>query len=84
MKNCDHFDAMDKDDFSAGICVALTVITGFDQGVIWGELVRCAGVNRMIHYAANVEPNEWELAGFSKYAKSELGRNKPRRKKEAK
>jgi hypothetical protein len=66
-------------EFRTGICVALQVITSFDCGVIWAELVRTAGEDAMLKHAALVEPEEWGLAGFSKYAKSELGRRKPRK-----
>jgi hypothetical protein len=65
-------------EFRTGICVGLQVMTAFDDGVAWAELVRAAGVDAMLNHAAFVEPEEWELAGFAKYAKSELGRAKPR------
>lgn len=69
--------AVPDDGFYAGVCVALQVITGFDNGVMWAELVRACGVEAMLQYAANVEPEEWELAGFEKYARDELRAGKP-------
>lgn len=68
-------------EFRQGICVALQVIAGFDQPVIWAELVTTAGAAAMLRHAAHVEPAEWELAGFQQYARSELRRLKPRRPK---
>lgn len=73
-------DAADaSDDFLHGICVALTVVTSMDCGVTWAEIVRTAGENDMLQYAAFVEPEEWVLAGFAKYALGELHRGKPRK-----
>ena len=77
-------DDMGSIEFRTGICVGLQVLTGFDQCVMWGELVRTAGVDEMLHHAANVEPCEWELAGFAKYALKELKRRKPRPAKQKK
>lgn len=64
-------------DFFAGICVGLQVLTAQDEGVAWGELVRACNVDDLLQYAAHVEPDEWELAGFKKYANLELGKRKP-------
>jgi hypothetical protein len=64
-------------EFKAGICVALQAITACDNGVLWSELVRACGTDEMLYYAAHVEPAEWELAGFAKYARAELGKKKP-------
>lgn len=68
-----------RDDFLAGICVALQCVTASDDGVLWREIVRTVGVDEALHYAAHVEPDEWELAGFRKYARVELRRSKPRK-----
>jgi len=71
-----------KNEFYAGVCVALKVITSVAHcGVTWAELVRSVGTDELINYAAIVEPSEWELAGFDKYAELELGKKKPRRTK---
>ncbi|WP_186269985.1 hypothetical protein [Burkholderia gladioli] len=70
-------DSSDK-SFFAGVCVALQVITAFDQGVMWAELVRACGTDELLHYAAHVEPEEWQLAGFEKYAFNELRKKKPK------
>lgn len=67
-----------KDDFLAGICVALTAVVAFDSPVLWAEIVRSAGIDNMLNYATFVEPEEWELAGFAKYARSSLHRSRPR------
>lgn len=69
----------ERDDFLAGVCVALQVVTAADCGVTWADIVRAVGEDNIIQYAANVEPEEWELAGFRKYARNELRRGKPRR-----
>ncbi|WP_257819804.1 hypothetical protein [Burkholderia glumae] len=66
------------DGFFAGVCVALQVITAFDQGVMWAELVRACGTDELLQYAAHVEPEEWQLAGFEKYAFNELRKKKPK------
>lgn len=68
-----------QDSFLQGVCVSLAVITAHDNGVMWAELVRTVGVDELLNYAAHVEPDEWELAGFSIYADSELNRRKPRK-----
>lgn len=67
------------DDFLRGICVSLQVISGFDCGVMWAELVRAVGVDDLLQYAAHIEPDEWQLAGFARYAMAELGRSRPRK-----
>ena len=69
----------ERDDFLAGVCVSLQVITAMDCGVTWAEVVRAAGEDKILRYASHVEPEEWELAGFEKYALRELHRGKPRR-----
>ncbi|MEB8476705.1 hypothetical protein [Acidithiobacillus ferriphilus] len=71
----------DKDEFLAGVCVALQVITSMDYGVLWGELVQTAGQDSLLQYAAFTEPDEWVLAGFQKYALRGLGCKKPTRRK---
>lgn len=65
--------------FNAGICVALQVVTSMDCGVTWREIVTVAGKKEMLDYAANVAPEEWELAGFKTYAMSEMNERKPRK-----
>lgn len=64
-------------EFKTGICVALQAITARDDGVLWAEIVRACGVDDLLYHAAHIEPDEWELAGFAKYARDELGRDKP-------
>ncbi|WP_208453756.1 hypothetical protein [Burkholderia gladioli] len=65
------------DGFFAGVCVALQVLTTHDKGVIWKDIVQACGVDELLQYAANVEPEEWELAGFKHFASGELGRRRP-------
>lgn len=65
--------------FNAGICVALQVVTSMDCGVTWREIVTAAGKKKLLDYAAHVEPEEWELAGFKQYAMSEMNERKPRK-----
>lgn len=68
-------------DFFAGVCVALQHVTNQDNGVIWKEIVKTCGIDDLLYYAAHTEPDEWELAGFRMYARSELGKSKPRKKR---
>lgn len=70
-----------KDDFLLGVCVALQCTK--DCGVTWAEIVRTVGVDDLLYYAAHVEPEEWELAGFNQHAMAELQKLKPRKKKQA-
>ena len=69
----------ERDDFLAGICVALQCVTASDDGVLWSEIVQTAGVESLLRYATFVEPDEWELAGFKRYAQRELHRARPRK-----
>lgn len=69
---------MKSDDaFLHGVCVALSVVTAMDCGVTWAEIVTTVGEDDLLYFAAHTEPEEWKLAGFSKYAKLELGKRKP-------
>jgi hypothetical protein len=68
---------MDKkvaDDFYAGVCVALQIVTDMDNSVIWDQIVDSVGADKISHYAKVTEPDEWEIAGFSKYWKQFGGR----------
>lgn len=71
--------APERDDFLAGICVALQCVTAEDNGVLWREIVETAGKESLLRYAAFVEPDEWQLAGFARYAMNELRRARPRK-----
>lgn len=64
------------DDFLQGVCVALQTIK-LRCGVSWKEIVESVSVDEMLNYAACVEPEEWELAGFDELAEQMLGRTKP-------
>lgn len=68
-----------RDDFLAGVCVALQVVAAMDYGTTWAEIVRTVGEDKILWYASHVEPEEWELAGFKRYAANTLGRSKPRK-----
>jgi hypothetical protein len=67
-----------EDAFMGGVCAALATVTAHGDSVIWREIVRSVGVDNALNYAANVNPEDWELAGFSNYAQPELGKDKPR------
>lgn len=69
----------ERDDFLQGICVALQCVTASDDGVLWREIVEAVGTESLLRYATFVEPDEWELAGFKRYAKNELHRARPRK-----
>jgi hypothetical protein len=71
--------ASNSDPFLQGVCVALQAVTGSGDGVLWREIVEAAGSDELLQYAAHIEPEEWELAGFSFFAKSEMGRGKPKK-----
>ena len=64
------------DDFLQGVCVALQTIK-LRCGVSWKEIVESVSADEMLNYAAFVEPEECELAGFEELAEQMLGRTKP-------
>jgi hypothetical protein len=66
-----------EDGFMGGVCVALATVKAHGDNVIWREIVRSVGVDNALNYAANVNPEDWDLAGFSEYAQLELGKDKP-------
>jgi hypothetical protein len=66
-----------EDGFMGGVCVALATAKAHGDNVIWREIVRSVGVDNALNYAANVNPEDWDLAGFSEYAQLELGKDKP-------
>lgn len=72
---------MSNSDFYAGVCVALQTVVQHGEGTIWRNIVQTVGEAELLQYAANTEPDEWEIAGFAKYARNELGRNRPRKTK---
>lgn len=72
-----------RDDFLHGVCIALAVVKSMDAAVLWGEIVRAVGTDDILQFAAFIEPEEWELAGFAKYAMGELRRAKPRTRRAA-
>lgn len=55
--------------FFGGMCVALTAAFRLDEPIVWAEIARMGG-DELLHYATYVKPDEWEVAGFSKLAKS--------------
>ncbi|GDX74730.1 hypothetical protein LBMAG40_13870 [Cyanobium sp.] len=63
--------------FMSGVCAALAVVRNHGDSTVWKEIVRLVGTDYALNYAANVNPEDWELAGFSTYAQSELGKGKP-------
>jgi hypothetical protein len=65
------------DAFMGGVCVSLALVTAHGEATIWREIVRAVGTDSLLNYAANVNPDDWNLAGFGKYAQSELGKGKP-------
>ncbi len=71
--------APERDAFLAGVCVALQCVTAEDNGVLWREIVDTAGRESLLRYVTFVEPEEWTLAGFARYAQNELHRARPRK-----
>ena len=66
-----------EDAFMGGVCAALATVTAHGDSVIWREIVRSVGIDNALNYAANINPEDWDLAGFGKYAQPELGKDKP-------
>ena len=74
----------EADAFFAGVCVSLQIVKNHGYATLWGEIVKSVGVDALMQYAAHVEKDEWELAGFRKYVKTELHLVKPRKRPNAK
>ncbi len=53
--------------FLAGTVSALAVIYGFDEETAWREVLRTSGEASVLYYAAHIEPEDWEFAGFAAY-----------------
>jgi hypothetical protein len=66
-----------EDGFMGGVCVALATVKAHGDNAIWRDIVRSVGVDNALNYAANVNPEDWDLAGFSEYAQAELGKDRP-------
>ena len=60
--------------FLSGICVALQHVSVYDQGVCWHDIVNSVGFDLVKKYVTKIEPEEFELIEFKKYAKSEFGK----------
>ncbi|ADU66179.1 hypothetical protein Selin_1445 [Desulfurispirillum indicum S5] len=60
-------------DFYAGICVALQIVAQRGECVIWREIAGSVSEERLRKYVTEIEPTEYEVAGFSRFAKTELG-----------
>lgn len=73
----EHLERSLDKAFLSGICVALQQIVTAGNSTLWREVVQSVGVEKIIHYAAIQEPDEWGLAGFEELAKFELGINRP-------
>jgi len=65
------------DGFMSGTCAALAVVTAHGEATVWREIVKAVGADSLLNYAANVNPEDWDLAGFNKYAQAELGKGRP-------
>lgn len=61
-----------NDGFNAGTIAALGILHAHDDPVAWREIVEAAGTHSVLVHAL-VEGDDWEWAGFAKYAKEELG-----------
>jgi len=70
MKNINENDTA----FLGGICVALQHVAVYDQGVCWHDIVNSVGFDIVKKYVTKIEPEEFELIEFKKYAKSEFGK----------
>lgn len=67
---------MDKEDraFYGGICVALQHVSLYDYGTCWHDIVNSVGFEDIKKYVTKIEPEEFDLIDFQKYAKSEFGK----------
>jgi len=59
--------------FYGGLCAALQVVALYDQGTVWRDIVNAAGFDNVKKYVIKIEPEEFDLIEFGKYAKSEFG-----------
>lgn len=66
--------------FFLGVCVSLSCVKAQGSGTTWREIVRSVGEDEILYFAAHIEPDEWELAGFAQFAQMELGKAKPPKK----
>ncbi|GAH12647.1 unnamed protein product, partial [marine sediment metagenome] len=57
-----------------GICVALQNVALYDYAVCWHDIVNSVGFEDIKKYVTEIEPDEFELISFKKYAKSEFGK----------
>jgi hypothetical protein len=55
--------------FYSGICIALQVVYDYDNETIWQSIVRSVNKIRVIKFAKEIEPVNWELCGFHKWFK---------------
>lgn len=53
--------------FNAGTVSALAVLLAFDAETQWREVLKVAGKDAILQYAAHEEPDDWEFGGFDKY-----------------
>lgn len=61
-------------DFYKGICVALSIVTLYDNVTLWKEIIQSIGgeteQKRLLKHAK--KHGQWSIAGFNKYYKTEL------------
>lgn len=62
-----HTPAEQDFGFNAGTIAALAVLTSFDQETIWCEVLRAAGIQKVMEHALR-EEGDWQWAGLEKYA----------------
>ena len=60
--------------FYGGICAALQIVSVYDQGTVWADIIRACGFENIKEYVTVIEPEEFELIEFKKYAKLEFGK----------
>ena len=60
--------------FYGGICAALQIVSAYDYGIAWHDIVNACGYDEIKKYVTKIEPEEFELIEFKKYAKSEFGK----------
>jgi len=60
--------------FYSGLCAALQIVALYDAGTEWHDIVNAAGFDHVKKYVTKIEPAEFDLIEFRKYAKSEFGK----------
>jgi len=53
--------------FNSGTVAALAILRAHDSEVQWHEVLQAAGADKVLYYAAHIEPEDWQWGGFAYY-----------------